>query len=105
MAKLANDTAKRLQTKTPGVVDICNPFKRDRVLRNTGAGEVWGIGRSMKVHLEGQKILLLAPNALKSQDTYSRISSGQVKPATYKFYKTSVMRDSYFPESAVTAYV
>ncbi|MEE5114148.1 Y-family DNA polymerase [Pseudomonas alliivorans] len=57
LAKLANYTAKRLQTKTGGVVDICDPFKRDWVLRNTDVGEVWGIGRRMKAHLEGMKIL------------------------------------------------
>ncbi|MBA1232483.1 Y-family DNA polymerase [Pseudomonas viridiflava] len=57
LAKLANYTAKRLQTKTGGVVDICDPFKRDWVLRNTNVGEVWGVGRRMKTHLEGMKIL------------------------------------------------
>lgn len=57
LAKLANYTAKRLQTKTGGVVDICDPFKRDWVLRNTDVGEVWGVGRKMKAHLEGMKIL------------------------------------------------
>ncbi|WP_122551100.1 Y-family DNA polymerase [Pseudomonas viridiflava] len=57
LAKLANYTAKRLQTKTGGVVDICDPFKRDWVLRNTDVGEVWGVGRRMKAHLEGMKIL------------------------------------------------
>jgi DNA polymerase V len=29
LAKLANHTAKRLQAETGGVVDICDPFKRD----------------------------------------------------------------------------
>lgn len=56
LAKLANHTAKRLQDKTGGVVDICDPFKRDWVLRNTDVGEVWGIGRRMKAHLEGMNI-------------------------------------------------
>lgn len=32
LAKLANHTAKRLQTQTGGVVNICDPFKRDWVL-------------------------------------------------------------------------
>ncbi|EGH26312.1 RulB protein, partial [Pseudomonas amygdali pv. mori str. 301020] len=27
------------------------------VLRNTSVGEVWGIGRKMKAHLEGMRIL------------------------------------------------
>lgn len=51
LAKLANHTAKRLQAQTGGVVDICDPFKRDWVLRNTDVSEVWGVGRRMKDHL------------------------------------------------------
>lgn len=35
LAKLANHTAKRLQGQTGGVVDICDSFKRDWMLRNT----------------------------------------------------------------------
>jgi DNA polymerase V len=52
LAKLANHTAKRLLSKTGGVVDICDPFNRDWTLRNTDVGEVWGVGRKMKAHLE-----------------------------------------------------
>ncbi|MBD8573221.1 Y-family DNA polymerase [Pseudomonas syringae] len=52
LAKLANHTAKRLQMYTGGVVDICDPFKRDWVLRNTDVGNVWGIGRRMRTHLQ-----------------------------------------------------
>lgn len=52
LAKLANHTAKRLQAQTGGVVNICDPFKRDWVLRNTDVAEVWGVGRRMKAHLE-----------------------------------------------------
>lgn len=48
LAKLANHTAKRLQAQTGGVVDICDPFKRDWVLRNTDVSEVWGIGRRIE---------------------------------------------------------
>lgn len=51
LAKLANHTAKRLLTQTGGVVDICDPFKRDWVLRNTQVSEVWGVGRRMTGHL------------------------------------------------------
>jgi DNA polymerase V len=40
LAKLANHTAKRLQAETGGGVDICDPFKRDWVLRNTEVKEV-----------------------------------------------------------------
>ncbi|MBZ9783377.1 Y-family DNA polymerase [Pseudomonas sp. REP124] len=57
LAKLANHTAKRLQAQTGGVVDICDPFKRDWVLRNTAVREVWGIGRRMTAHLESMGIL------------------------------------------------
>lgn len=52
LAKLANHTAKRLLSKTGGVVDICDPFNRDWTLRNTDVGEVWGVGRKMKALLE-----------------------------------------------------
>ena len=56
LAKLANHTAKRLQAHTGGVVDICDPMKRDWVLRNTDVGEVWGVGRRMKAHLDSMHI-------------------------------------------------
>jgi len=56
LAKLANHTAKRLLEQTGGVVDICDPFKRDWVLRNTDVKEVWGIGRRMTAHLEAMDI-------------------------------------------------
>jgi DNA polymerase V len=56
LAKLANHTAKRLQAHTGGVVDICDPVKRDWVLRNTDVGEVWGVGRRMKTHFESMQI-------------------------------------------------
>lgn len=56
LAKLANHTAKRLQAQTGGVVNICDPIKRDWVLRNTDVAEVWGVGRRMKVHLDSMGI-------------------------------------------------
>lgn len=56
LAKLANHTAKRLQAQTGGVVNICDPVKRDWVLRNTDVAEVWGVGRKMKMHLDGMGI-------------------------------------------------
>lgn len=52
LAKLANHTAKRLLDKTGGVVDLCDQFKCDWTLRNTDVGEVWGVGKRMKAHLE-----------------------------------------------------
>lgn len=51
LAKLANHTAKRLQAQTGGVVNICEPHKRDWVLRSTEVCEVWGVGRRMTTHL------------------------------------------------------
>lgn len=56
LAKLANHTAKRLLSHTGGVVDICDPFKRDWVLRNTEVKEVWGVGRRMTAHLQAMGI-------------------------------------------------
>ncbi|PYC17862.1 DNA polymerase V subunit UmuC [Pseudomonas jessenii] len=56
LAKLANHTAKRLQAQTGGVVNICDPVKRDWVLRNTDVADVWGVGRRMKLHLDGMGI-------------------------------------------------
>ncbi|WP_028622250.1 translesion error-prone DNA polymerase V subunit UmuC [Pseudomonas sp. Ant30-3] len=56
LAKLANHTAKRLQAQTGGVVNICDAVKRDWVLRNTDVGEVWGVGRRMKMHLDAMGI-------------------------------------------------
>ncbi len=56
LAKLANHTAKRLQAQTGGVVNICDPFKRDWVLRNTAVSEVWGVGRRLSAHFEGMGI-------------------------------------------------
>lgn len=51
LAKLASYTAKRLQAQTGGVVDICDPLKRDWVLRHTPVAEVWGAGRRMNARL------------------------------------------------------
>jgi len=56
LAKLANHTAKRLQSETGGVVNITDPIKRDWVLRNTDVAEVWGVGRKMKLHLDAMGI-------------------------------------------------
>jgi len=56
LAKLANHTAKRLQSQTGGVVNITDPVKRDWVLRNTDVAEVWGVGRKMKFHLDAMGI-------------------------------------------------
>lgn len=56
LAKLANHTAKRLQSQTGGVVNLCTEFQRHWVLRNTAVSEVWGVGRRMTAHLQGMGI-------------------------------------------------
>ncbi|WP_313105104.1 translesion error-prone DNA polymerase V subunit UmuC [Stutzerimonas nitrititolerans] len=56
LAKLANHSAKRWQRQTGGVVDLLDPERRDKVLRVTDVGEVWGIGRRMTEHLNGMGI-------------------------------------------------
>lgn len=56
LAKLANHTAKKLQNQTGGVVDICDPVKRDWVLKRCDVGDVWGVGKRMKAHLEAMGI-------------------------------------------------
>ena len=52
LAKLANHTAKRFIDETGGVVDLRDQFKCNWTLRNTDVGEVWGVGKRMKAHLE-----------------------------------------------------
>lgn len=51
LAKLANHAAKRWQRSTGGVVDLCDPERRDKVLKVIDVSEVWGIGRRLTVHL------------------------------------------------------
>ncbi|MGK9419965.1 translesion error-prone DNA polymerase V subunit UmuC [Pseudomonas cedrina] len=57
LSKLANYASKRWQTQTGGVVDIRDSIRRDKLLKAVDVGEVWGIGRKLKAHLEGMKIL------------------------------------------------
>ncbi|MBD1555157.1 Y-family DNA polymerase [Pseudomonas typographi] len=52
LAKLANHAAKTWQTQTGGVVDLRAQASREWVLKHCDVGEVWGIGRRMKAHLE-----------------------------------------------------
>lgn len=56
LAKLANYAAKRWQHQTGGVVDLCDPGKRDKLLKVTPVNEVWGIGRKMEGHLAAMGI-------------------------------------------------
>ncbi|WGK63498.1 translesion error-prone DNA polymerase V subunit UmuC (plasmid) [Halopseudomonas sp. SMJS2] len=51
LAKLANAAAKKWQRQTGGVVDICDPERRDRLLKVMPVDEVWGVGRRMNEHL------------------------------------------------------
>lgn len=51
LAKLANAAAKKWQRQTGGVVDICDPVRRDKLLKVMPVEEVWGVGRRMNEHL------------------------------------------------------
>jgi DNA polymerase V len=56
LAKLANAAAKRWQKQTGGVVDICDPQRRDKLLKVMPVDEVWGVGRRMTAHLTSMGI-------------------------------------------------
>ena len=56
LAKLANAAAKKWQRQTGGVVDICDPQRRDKLLKAMPVENVWGIGRRMTAHLAGSNI-------------------------------------------------
>ncbi|WP_347506230.1 translesion error-prone DNA polymerase V subunit UmuC [Pseudomonas anguilliseptica] len=56
LSKLANHEAKRWQRQTGGVVDICDPERRDKLLKVMPVSEVWGIGRKLTAHLQGMQI-------------------------------------------------
>ncbi|WP_435605901.1 Y-family DNA polymerase [Pseudomonas knackmussii] len=56
LAKLANHSAKKWQQQTGGVLDVRDPARRDRLLKACDVGDVWGIGRRMKEHLNAQGI-------------------------------------------------
>lgn len=51
LAKLANAGAKRWQKQNGGVLDICDPQRRDKLLKMMPVDEVWGVGRRMNEHL------------------------------------------------------
>ena len=50
LAKLANWAAKTWR-KSGGVIDLRDPERRDKLLRMTEVGEVWGVGRRLTVRL------------------------------------------------------
>ena len=56
LAKLANAAAKKWQRQTGGVVDICDPIRRDKLLKVMPVDEVWGVGRRMNDHLTAMGI-------------------------------------------------
>ncbi|CDF82680.1 Protein umuC [Pseudomonas knackmussii B13] len=56
LAKLANHGAKKWQAQTGGVLDVRDPVRRDRLLNACDVGDVWGVGRRMKEHLNAQGI-------------------------------------------------
>lgn len=56
LAKLANAAAKKWQRQTGGVVDVCDPERRDRLLKAMPVDEVWGVGRKMTAHLTAMNI-------------------------------------------------
>ncbi|MEH6566620.1 MAG: translesion error-prone DNA polymerase V subunit UmuC [Halopseudomonas sp.] len=56
LAKLANHAAKRWQKHYGGVMDICDPERRDKVLRALPVDEVWGVGRRVNEHLTAMGI-------------------------------------------------
>lgn len=56
LAKLANAAAKRWQKHNGGVLDVCDPKRRDRLLKAMAVDEVWGVGRRMNTHLTAMGI-------------------------------------------------
>ncbi|GGD01749.1 translesion error-prone DNA polymerase V subunit UmuC [Halopseudomonas salina] len=56
LAKLANAGAKRWQKQNGGVLDICDPQRRDKLLKVMPVDEVWGVGRRMNEHLTAMGI-------------------------------------------------
>ena len=56
VAKLANAGAKRWQKHNGGVLDICDPQRRDKLLKVMPVDEVWGVGRRMNEHLTAMGI-------------------------------------------------
>ena len=56
LAKLANHGAKKWQKHYGGVMDICDPERRDKLLKALPVDEVWGVGRRMNEHLTAMGI-------------------------------------------------
>lgn len=56
LAKLANAAAKRWQKHNGGVLDVCDPKRRNRLLKAMAVDEVWGVGRRMNAHLTAMGI-------------------------------------------------
>ncbi|WP_306423276.1 DinB/UmuC family translesion DNA polymerase [Atopomonas sediminilitoris] len=56
LAKLANHAAKRWQQQTGGVVDLRDPERRNKLLRITPVGDIWGIGSRLSAQLKALNI-------------------------------------------------
>ncbi|KKN98670.1 hypothetical protein LCGC14_0143490 [marine sediment metagenome] len=56
LAKLANAAGKRWQKHNGGVLDVCEPSRRDRLLKAMPVDVVWGVGRRMNEHLTAMGI-------------------------------------------------
>ncbi|SEL11292.1 DNA polymerase V [Atopomonas hussainii] len=56
LAKLANHAAKRWQQQTGGVVDLRDPERRNKLLRMTPVGDIWGIGSRLSAQLKALDI-------------------------------------------------
>jgi hypothetical protein len=52
LAKLANHVAKHYMERTKGVVNLGDPKILQWVLRNSPVGDVWGVGRKLRIQLE-----------------------------------------------------
>ncbi|RYF52166.1 MAG: Y-family DNA polymerase, partial [Cytophagaceae bacterium] len=52
LAKLANHVAKHYMERTKGVVNLGDPKALQWVLRNSPVGDVWGVGRKLRIQLE-----------------------------------------------------
>ncbi|GGM25828.1 DNA polymerase V subunit UmuC [Pseudomonas asuensis] len=51
LAKLASYSAKRWHKSTGGVLDLCDPDRRNRALQHIDVGDVWGVGRRLNEKL------------------------------------------------------
>lgn len=67
-----------------GVVDICDPVKRDWVLRSTDVDEVWDVGRRMEAYLETMNIKIAMYLAKADRSTFRQNFSVVIEKITSK---------------------